>query len=129
MYFITAFGLLMMFLSVIMITNPQYWSDGIVTFSTKPYFHWFEVISRLASGIIFVIFHAQTLYPSFMLSFGYLLVAVAVGLVVLGEVKHRKFALWSAIKFKQVFRISGVGSFVFGIFLVYVSTIGIRSIY
>ena len=127
MYFIAAFGLLMMCLSVIMIVNPNYWSDGIVNFSKKSYFHWVEVISRLIAGSIFVLFNKATLYPLLILTIGCLLIAVGFGLLLTGAVKHRKFAVWSALKFKSIFRPAGVGSFIFGSFLIYVSTIGVIS--
>ena len=104
MYFIAAFGLLMMCLSVVMIVNPNYWSDGIVRFSNKPYFHWFEIISRVTAGFVFVLFNKSTLFPELILGFGYLLIAVGFGLLITGSVKHRKFAVWSAHKFKSTFR-------------------------
>ncbi|MEW6982520.1 hypothetical protein AAD001_07690 [Colwelliaceae bacterium 6471] len=127
MYFIAAFGLLMMCLSVVMIVNPNYWSDGIVRFSNKPYFHWFEIISRVTAGFVFVLFNKSTLFPELILGFGYLLIAVGFGLLITGSVKHRKFAVWSAHKFKSTFRPAGVGSFIFGTFLIYTSTIGVIS--
>ena len=101
--------------------------DGIVNFSQKPYFHWFEVISRITAGFIFVFFNKSTLYPQLILSIGCLLIAVGFGLLITGPVKHRKFAVWSAYKFKSTFRPAGVGSFIFGSFLIYISTIGVIS--
>ena len=127
MYFISAFGLLMVCLSIIMIVNPKAWSDGIVDFIKKIYFHWFEVFSRLIAGVLFVLFNQSTLYPQLILGIGYLLIAVSIGLVFLGSNNHRKFAVWSAYKFKSTFRPAGVGSLIFGIFLIYVSTIGVIS--
>lgn len=121
MYFIAAFGLLMMCLSIVMIVNPEYWSNGIVKFSKKNYFHWFEIVSRLASGIVFILYHESTLYPLLILNIGYLLIAVSVGLLLIGSVKHRKFAVWSAHKCKNIFRPSGIGAFMFGIFLLQIS--------
>lgn len=128
MYFITAFGLLMMCLSIIMMVSPNYWSNGIVRFSKKLYFHWVEIISRLTAGAVFVLFNTSTLYPQLILAIGYLLIAVGFGLVILGSVNHRRFAVWSAHKFTAIFRPAGFGSFIFGSFLIYVSTIGVISI-
>lgn len=110
-----------------MIVNPNYWSDGIVDFSKKPYFHWFEIISRITAGLLFVLFNKSTLFPDLILSIGYLLIAVGFGLLITGSVKHRKFAVWSAHKFKRTFRPAGIASFIFGIFLIYVSTIAVIS--
>ena len=127
MFFIAAFGLLMMCLSIIMIVNPSYWSNGIIEFSRKSYFHWFEVITRLIAGLVFVSYNQTTLYPQLILSIGYLLIAVSIGLIITGSVKHRQFAVWSARKFKSTFRPAGFGSFVFGSFLIYISAIGVIS--
>lgn len=122
MYFITAFGSVMICLSLVMIVNPRYWSDSIVTFSKKSYFHWFEVVSRLVVGFVFVGFSQSTLYPQLTLGIGCLLIAVGFGLIVIGAVKHREFAVWSALKFRGIFRLAGCVSLVFGLFLIYVAT-------
>jgi protein-S-isoprenylcysteine O-methyltransferase Ste14 len=106
-----------------MIVNPNYWSNGIVTFSKKTYFHWFEIISRLVTGCVFVFYSQVTVYPQLIVSIGYLLIAVGLGLAIIGSVKHRQFAVWSAQKFKRTFRPAGFGSFLFGGFLIYIITV------
>lgn len=110
-----------------MIVKPNYWSDAMVNFSKKPYFHWFEINTRIGAGLVFVLFNKSTLYPHLILSMGYLLIAVGFGLLITGSVKHRKFAVWSADKFKSIFRLAGIGSFIFGLFLIYISIIGVIS--
>ncbi len=124
LYFIAAFGLLMMMLSIVMIANPNYWSNAIVLFSQKPYFHSFEISSRLIIGIIFVLYHQDALYPVFILVIGGLLIAVSIGLLIIGADKHKQFALWSAQKFNKVFRWAGLASLAFGLFLIYVANLG-----
>ena len=110
-------------LSFIMVINPGYWSNGIVSFSEKPYFHPFEVISRILFGGIFVVFVDQTLYPALNTAIGYVLVLVGIGLLLTPPSQHRRFAVWSAQKFRHIFRPAGVASFGFGLFIVY-SAIG-----
>jgi len=107
-----------------MIANPIYWGNGIVNFSKKSYFHWFEVISRLFAGFVFVIYSSTIAYPQLILVIGYLLIAVGLGLVIIGPVQHRKFAVWSAHKFQSAFRPAGFGSLIFGGFLIYITTVG-----
>lgn len=109
----------MILLSLIMIINPVYWSKGIVKFSKKFWFHPFEILSRFAFGLAFVFFAGQTLYPKLMSVIGYGLIAVSVGLLLTPPSKHKKFALWSAEKFKNYFRWFGFVSLVFGAFLIY----------
>ncbi|MCM2679619.1 hypothetical protein [Echinimonas agarilytica] len=121
MYFIAAFGFLMLCLSSMMIIRPQLWADGIVQFSRRRYFHWFEVLSRLAVGAMLVVFHSSSIYPQLIKGMGYVLITVSVGLVLIGANKHRQFAVWSARKFQKTFRIAGAVSFMFGLFLMYIS--------
>lgn len=110
-----------------MIVNPDYWANGIITFSKKAYFHWLEVISRLVCGLVFVLFNKSTTYDLLILSMGCLLIGVGLGLLIMGSVKHRNFAVWSAHKFKSTFRPAGIVSLIFSLFLVYASTISLFS--
>lgn len=121
MYFIAAFGALMMGLSVFMIASPNQWSKSIIRFSEKPYFHWFEVATRLISGLVFVEFSEQVKLSAMFLGFGYVMIAVAIGLTLLGPSKHVQFARWSAVKFKPSFRGAGVGSLLFGAAIIYLT--------
>ena len=114
----------MILLSIVMITNPENWSNRIVKFSEKPYFHPFEILSRLAFGVVFIMAADQTLYPSLMLVIGYLLIGVGVGLLLIPPSKHRQFAVWSARRFKNTFRPMGLGSLFFGAFLIYATVSG-----
>jgi hypothetical protein len=102
-----------------MVIYPNYWSNGIVRFSEARHFHGFEIISRLSFGAIFIAFSEQTLYPAVIGVFGYLMVAVGVGLLIAGPSRHKQFAVWSAKKFNKTFRPAGIVSIVFGIFIAY----------
>lgn len=113
----------MMILSLIMIIRPKSFADGIVRFAEKPWFHPFEIISRFAFGLGFVYFSEQTLYPKLMTVIGIGLVFVSVGLLLTPPAKHREFALWSAERFKDLFRWFGFVSLVFGGFLIYAAVI------
>jgi len=126
-YAIAFFGFLMMLLSVLMIANPDNWSNGIVKFSENPYFHPFEILSRLIFGVVFIIFADQTLYPTLMRIIGYLLIVVGVGLLLTPPSRHRQFAVWSAQKFRNTFRPAGLGSLIFGAFLIYAAVQGSAS--
>ncbi|MCF6225597.1 MAG: hypothetical protein L3J22_04750 [Xanthomonadales bacterium] len=119
MYLIAFFGTLLVFLSTVMVVNPEYWSKGIVKFSEAAYFHLFEIVSRLLFGAIFITFADQTLYPTMMSIIGYMLVGVGVVLSLTPPSKHRLFAAWSAQRFSSIFRPAGVFSFIFGIFIIY----------
>ena len=117
MYVIAAIGCLTIALSLLMIAGPRGWSRGILLFAAKPYFHATEILSRLVLGGTLVAFAGETLHPRLMGALGYVLVAVAMGLFVMGSRRHRAFAEKSA-SFEKVFRPAGLFSLAFGVFVV-----------
>ncbi len=119
MYAIAFFGVLMILLSAVMVIDPDNWSNGIVRFSRTKYFHGLEIFSRLGFGAMFIAFSEQTLYPAVMGTFGYIMVAAGVALLIIQPSRHKQFAVWSSKKFKKIFRPAGIVSIVFGVFIVY----------
>ncbi|MEO3679748.1 hypothetical protein ABGI61_12000 [Rheinheimera sp. FR7-31] len=119
MYLIAAFGLLMMSLSLAMVAKPDAFSNGIITFSEKSYFHLFEIISRIAAGIIFIAYAENTLFPITISFIGYGLILVGLGLALTPPKLHKKFAVWSANKFRSKFRLIGIASVPLSMFLIY----------
>ena len=103
MYAVAAFGLLTIIFGLMMIISPSGWSQGILSYSRKTYFHAAEVISRLLVGGTLVFFAAQTMHPKIIGGVGYLLIIASVFLVVAGEKRHRAFAVSSAT-FGPIFR-------------------------
>lgn len=104
-----------------MAANPQRFSEGIVTFSEKKWFHLFEVISRFIAGVIFIVYSNVTLYPSVFEILGYGLVFVAIGLVALAPRRHKKFAVWAAYSFQNKFRPIGIASIPWGVLIIYMA--------
>lgn len=121
MYFIAIFAALMMVLSTIMVINPYYFSDGIISFSKKSYFHLFEICSRIIAGIIFAFYSKDTLYPPIFLFVGYMLILVGIGLSLTPPRFHKEFAVWSANRFRSLFRLIGIFSIPISLFLIYAS--------
>lgn len=119
MYLIVAFGILMMLLSLLMVMKPESFSKGIISFSEKSYFHLFEIISRIATGIIFTVYAADTAFPKTILYIGYGLILVGISLALTPPKLHRKFAVWSAISFRNKFRLIGIASLPLSIFFIY----------
>ena len=118
MYFIAAFGLLMIALSLVMIINPIAWARGILAFERKRYFHTIEVTSRMALGVMLLVFASQTSHPRLFEILGVSLVVIGLGPLFIGSRRHRQFAIKSA-SFVRVFRPAGFVSLVFGIYIVY----------
>ncbi len=124
MYLIALCGLLMSLLSTVMIVNPDYWSKGIVIYSTKAYFHPLEILSRLGIGAIYVFFADTTGNPILMLVVGYIHIFASVALTLMPPLRHMQFAVWSAKTFKKSFRPMGVLAFGFGLFIIYTALQG-----
>ena len=124
MYVIIFFGVLTIALSLLMVIDPKRWGETIVRFSQMRGFHSFEVLSRIIIGLLFLVNANQTAYPNVISVFGYLLIAVGIGLSFLPPSYHKRFALWSADKFRNIFRPASLASLAFGIFLIYVALKG-----
>jgi len=121
MYMIGFFGALVCASSFIMIANPVAWSNGIISFCGTSWFHPFEIASRLVFGLVFIIYADQTLYPRVILAIGYLLLGASLVLLLMQPSRHRRFAAWSARKFRRAFRPAGVLGAASGAFIVFAS--------
>lgn len=118
MYALAAIGLLTIVLSALMIVSPSRWGQGILLFARWRYFHPFEVVSRLVLGGVLVAFANEAMHPRIMAGVGYVLLAVGVGLMLVGEKRHRAFANRSAT-FTWLFRPAGIVALAFGAFVMF----------
>jgi hypothetical protein len=116
-----AVGALMALISLRMALKPANFADSIVTFSEWRWFHAFEVVSRLVIGFAFIGLNESFVYPTFATGFGYLLVAVGIGLVILGRAQHERFARWTATLGAGVFRPAGAIGVALGVLLAYLA--------
>ncbi len=119
MYFIAAFGLLMLLFSLMMLFRPYAFAQGIINFSEQPYFHPFEIISRLIAGGVFVVYAADTQFPLLFKVIGLVLLFVGVGLALTPPRLHKKFAIQSANGCRNYFRFIGVFSVGLSFALIY----------
>jgi hypothetical protein len=121
MYLIAAFGCLMMLFGFAMVWNPGAFSAGIIAFSKKSYFHLFEILSRIAAGLIFIFYADDTVFPLVIYIIGSGLILVGIGLAFTPPRIHKNFAVWSAGAFKDKFRLIGLVSIPMSLWLVYVA--------
>ena len=121
MYLIASFGVLMVFICILMASNPHQFSAGIVRFSEKKWFHIFEILSRAIAGAIFIVYSSSTLYPTAFKIMGYVLIVVAIGLVILAPKRHKRFAMWAARNFENKFRPIGILSIPLGVLIIYMA--------
>jgi len=111
----------MIFICAFMAVNPKQFSEGIIIFSEKSWFHAFEIIARATMGLIFIKYSNTTLYPSVFNIVGYGLLVVAIGLIILAPKKHKKFTLWAAQKFENNFRLIGILSIPLGGLIIFMA--------
>ncbi|MDF3123666.1 hypothetical protein [Rheinheimera sp. 1928-s] len=119
MYFIAAFGVLMLLFSLMMLFRPDAFAQGIISFSERPYFHPFEIISRLIAGGIFVAYAADTQFPLLFQVIGLVLLLVGTGLALTPPRLHKKFAVQSANSCRNYFRLIGAVSVGLSFALIY----------
>ncbi|WP_127019932.1 hypothetical protein [Rheinheimera mangrovi] len=119
MYFIAAFGVLMLLFSLMMLFRPHAFAQGIINFSEQPYFHPFEIISRLIAGGLFVAYAADTQFPLLFKVIGLVLLLVGAGLALTPPSLHKKFAVQSAQGCKNYFRLIGGASVGLSFALIY----------
>lgn len=117
MYAIAAIGLLTIILCTIMIVSPAAWSRGILSFAEKPYFHIFEITTRLLLGGVLIFFADGTRYPLFIKIVGGVFIFAGAFLIIAGEKRHREFAVKSST-FIKLFRPAGVAGVLFGTFVI-----------
>ncbi|MGY8695103.1 MAG: hypothetical protein ACKVGW_13025 [Verrucomicrobiia bacterium] len=118
---ITLFAVLLITCSLAMIVNPETWTIFWQKFSKKKHFHLVEILTRILFAAVFFGYGNQTKYPVVMNAMAILMIAAAVGLLVMGSSKHRKFAMNATEKHRNKFRAAGFASLAFGSFLLYAS--------
>lgn len=118
MIFLLLFGLCMLLFGCLMIAKPLAFAKGINAFSEKPWFHAFEIVSRLTVGVLLILFAEQTSYPLTVKVIGAVLCFVSVFLLVIGSNNHKKFAALTT-KIGPYFRPLGFVAVFGGVVLIY----------
>lgn len=119
MYVIVIYGLLIISISLVMIAKPDSWVEMAVRYCRLPYMHPVEILICIGFGLSFIFYAGQSEFPTLFKFFGYVLVAVGLGLIFTPPSYHRRFGIWSTEKIGRQFRPAGLFSLIFGAFLVY----------
>ncbi|WP_160056029.1 hypothetical protein [Shewanella litoralis] len=106
-----------------MLLKPVAFADAIIVFSRKRYFHYFEILSRLAIGAALLLDAHNTAYPLVFEFIGNLLFIVAIVLVFMAEKHHKKFAVTAAKQCVSWFKPAGLAAIAFGLWTLYASMI------
>ena len=121
MYFIAVFALGMIGFSIYMVLKPTGFADLIIGFCQKPWFHPFEIVTRATIGAVFLLFAKDTGHPQLFTFLGYLLLAVSLGLLLLGAKRHRAFGVKSAEIGRKYFRLAGIVATPLGVWLLLIA--------
>ncbi len=119
MLILVMFGFGMFVLGSVMVFKPITFANGIAKFSGKPWFHVFEIVSRLIIGVLLILFAQQTSFPKTVTILGVLLCFVSVFLLVIGESRHKYFARLTS-KIGVYFRPIGLFAQLCGVGLMYI---------
>lgn len=120
---ISIWGVSICFFGLFMLYKPVAFADAIIVFSRKRYFHYFEIISRLAIGAALLLDAHNTAYPLIFEFIGNLLFLIAIALVFMTEKHHKKFAVSAAKHCVSWFKPAGLAALTFGIWTLYTSII------
>ena len=120
---ISVWGVSIVCFGLFMLLKPVPFADAIVQFSRKRYFHYFEIISRLAIGAALLLDAHNTAYPLVFELIGNLLFIIAIVLVFMTEKHHKRFAVSAAKHGVSWFKPAGVVAITFGFWTVFVSVI------
>ena len=88
-------------ISLALIVRPDASAEAALRFIRLPYFHPFEIATRLGFGVLFAMYADQSRFPTVIRVFGYLLVAVGLGLLATPPSYHRRFGVWSVDNFSK----------------------------
>ena len=91
-----------------MAARPTAFANLMIAFSEKPWFHPFEIFTRIIIGAGLWYFASDTPYTRFFEALGILVFVVGVGLLLIGAEKHRAFAHFAADRFQAYFRLAGL---------------------
>ena len=118
MLLVLLFGIGMLLTGGYMIVAPMKFSNGLALFSQKPWFHAFEISSRLILGLLFLSIAKNTSYPGVFTFIGWLLCFVSVFLLLIGSSRHKRFALLTSNIGKN-FRVLGFVAVTGGASIIY----------
>ena len=96
----------MFIFGLFMTVSPVQFSDAVLNFSKKSWFHTFEISSRLLLGVAFIALAFQHSLSPVLLAVGLLLCFAGVFLIFIGPTRHRNFAR-KVSKLGKKFRLLG----------------------
>ena len=116
---ITLFSILIFLAGIVLLINPKPLFDFLGKNLNKSYVYISAVIVRLVLGAFLVATASQSKFPVAVQILGWLFIAVAVGLVIVGNSNFKKLVSWVLSRFAPYARVSGLFAVLFGGLLLY----------
>ncbi len=113
------FGILMLLIGIVAIVNPDYIFRLLTNNSDKFWLHTTAVLVRLLFGILFIHQAAESNYPRTIEVLGWVFIAAAIILTLIGRNKFQRLITWATSLMKSFGRIAGVLVISFGVFVIY----------
>jgi len=85
----------------------------------QPWLRFLAIAIRLAIGILLVLYAGQSRYPLVLAIIGWLSIAAALVLALIGRERVARFIEWAIAFARPWARVAGVGALALGAFLVY----------
>lgn len=118
-YIILVFAVLMLFTGAIILVKPMSVFGVMSTHSKSLKLHIFAVVIRLVLGTVLVTYAHNSRFPLTLEVIGWLSIAAALILSIIGRNKFTKLVQWAMTLIPSYGRVSGVFAMLFGGFLGY----------
>lgn len=116
---IQLFGALIALAGILIAVNPDTVFGPLRQHSGNPALHGAAVLVRLLIGALLIAQAANSRYPQVITILGWLSVAAAIGLALIGRTNFEKLMNWAFNLVDKFGRLAGLVAILFGAFLVY----------
>jgi hypothetical protein len=116
---VVAFSLSLIGLAALIVTKPLLAERFLRSFASSARTHYTEQGGRLLAGAAIVIFSDSMLYPRLFETFGWLVAATAIALIVMPWQWHQKFGTWAKPLVIGHMKLFALGALALGSFTLY----------
>ena len=111
---VALYGLAVAGMCVWMLFRPDSWCRAATRYCQHRFMHPIEFVIALGFGVIFIAFARVSVYFLVFSIFGYWLLATAIGLILAGPSRHRRYGVWSIEKIRPYLRLTAIQWFFLG---------------
>jgi hypothetical protein len=112
-------GLWLIGLALSIVVTPVHAERFLTKFASSARAHYTEQLLRLIAGSAIVIFSVEMRFPDIFRIFGWLIVATALGLLLMPWKWHHQFGKWAIPLVIRNIKLYALGAFLLGSFVLY----------